>query len=145
MYPGVFKHHPGIVHFECVAHLRRYVLEAVKAGEMAAVPLLKEITRLYRIERQATDLEMTAAQRGALRYAKAKPILKELQRQFRALERDMPLFGKLREAVIYANHRWRNLARYARIECGHILIDQNSIERCFCHRPAYWSQGVIGM
>jgi transposase len=134
MYPGVFKHHPGIVHFECVAHLRRYVLEAVKAGEMAAVPLLKEITRLYRIERQATDLEMTAAQRGALRYAKAKPILKELQRQFRALERDTPLFGKLREAVIYANHRWRNLARYARIECGHILIDQNSIERCF--RPS---------
>ena len=23
MYPGVFKHHPGIVHFECIAHLRR--------------------------------------------------------------------------------------------------------------------------
>ena len=69
-----------------------------------------------------------------VRYAKAKPILKRLQRQFRALERDTPLFGKLREAVVYANHRWRNLARYARIECGHILIDQNSIERCF--RPS---------
>jgi transposase len=134
MYPGVFKHHPGIVHFECIAHLRRYVLEAVKAGEMAALPLLKDITRLYRIERHATDQQMTAAQRGALRYAKAKPILKRLQRQFRALERDTPLFGKLREAVISANHRWRNLARYARIECGHILIDQNSIERCF--RPS---------
>jgi hypothetical protein len=101
---------------------------------MAALPLLKDITRLYRIERQATDRQMTAAQRGALRYAKAKPILKRLQHQFRALERGTPLFGKLREAVIYANHRWRNLARYARIECGHILIDQNSIERCF--RPS---------
>ena len=134
MYPGVFKYYSGIVHFECIAHLRRYVLEAVKAGEKAALPLLKEITRLYRIERQATDRGMNATQRGALRYAKAKPILKRLQRQFRALERDTPLFGKLREAVVYANHRWRNLARYARIECGHILIDQNSIERCF--RPS---------
>jgi transposase len=134
MYPGVFKHYSGIIHFECIAHLRRYVLEAVKAGERAALPLLKEITRLYRIERQATDRGMNAAQRGALRYAKAKPILKRLQRQFHALERDMPLFGKLREAVVYANRRWRNLARYARIECGHILIDQNSIERCF--RPS---------
>jgi len=111
MYPGVFKHHPGIVHFECIAHLRRYVLEAVKAGEVAAVPLLKEITGLYRIERQATERGMNADQRGALRYAKAKPILKQLQRQFRALERDTPLFDKLREAVIYANHRWRKLAR----------------------------------
>ena len=134
MYPGALKHHTGIVHFECVAHLRRYVLEAVKAGEISAVPLLKDITRLYRIERQATDAGMNAAQRGALRYVKARPILKRLQRQFRALERGTPLFGKLREAVIYANHRWRNLARYARIECGHILIDQNSIERCF--RPS---------
>jgi hypothetical protein len=51
--------------------------------------------------------------------------------RFRALERDAPLFGKLREAVTYANGRWRNLARYARVDCGHVLIDQNSIERCF--------------
>jgi transposase IS66 family protein len=97
VYPGVFKHYPGIVHFECIAHPRRYVLEAVKAGERAALPLLKEIARLYRIERQATDQQMNAAQRGALRYAKAKPILKRLQRQFRALERDVPLFCRNRD------------------------------------------------
>ena len=77
---------------------------------------------------------MNAAQRGALRYAKAKLILKRLQRRFRALERDTPLFGKLREAVIYANHRWRNLARYAESSAVTSLIDQNSIERCF--RPS---------
>lgn len=138
MYPGVFKHYARIARFECIGHLRRYVLEAVKAHEAQAVPLLKLITRLYRIERQATALGLDAARRGALRHAKAKPILKQLQRQFRALEQDAPLFGKLREAVVYANHRWRNLARYAHINHGHILIDQNSIERCF--RP-----GKIGL
>jgi hypothetical protein len=36
MYPGVFKHRPNIIHFECIAHLRRYVLEAVKADEAQA-------------------------------------------------------------------------------------------------------------
>jgi hypothetical protein len=43
MYPGVFKHRPNIVPFECIAHLRRYVLEAVKADEAQALPLLKDI------------------------------------------------------------------------------------------------------
>ncbi len=46
MYPGVFRHYPGVVQFECVGHLRRYVLEAVKAREMQALPLLKDITEL---------------------------------------------------------------------------------------------------
>jgi transposase len=138
MYPGVFQHYPGVVRFECIGHLRRYVLEAVKAHEMQAVPLLQDITELYAIEQQAKDLGLNHVRRGAWRHAKAKPVLKRLQRHFRALERDAPLFGKLREAVTYANGRWRNLARYARVDCGHILIDQNSIERCF--RP-----GKVGL
>jgi hypothetical protein len=134
MYPGVFKHYPGVVHFECIGHLRRYVLEAIKAREMQAVPLLKNITELYAMGQQAKDLGLSHAQRGALRHAKARTVLKRLQRRFRALERQAPLFGKLREAVTYANGRWRNLARYARVDYGHILIDQNAIERCF--RPS---------
>ena len=131
MYPSVFKHRPNIEHFECIAHLRRYVLEALKSDEAQATPLLKDITELYRIERQATALELSLQRRGLFRHAKAKPVLKRLQRRFRALEREAPLFGKLREAVSYANRRWRNLARYAKLDHGHIHIDQNPIERCF--------------
>ncbi len=131
MYPGVFKHRPNIVHFECIAHLRRYVLEAIKANEAQALPLLKDITELYRIEKQATNLGLTHGQRGHFRHGKAKPVLKRLQRKFKALERDVPLFGKLREAVTYANGRWPNLVRYAKVSNGHVHIDQNPIERCF--------------
>lgn len=131
MYPSVFKHRPNIERFECIAHLRRYVLEAVKAGETQALPLLKDIGKLYRIETQATELGLSLARRGLLRHTKAKPVLKRLQRRFRELEREAPLFGKLREAVTYAKRRWRNLARYAKVDHGHIHIDQNAIERCF--------------
>ena len=53
MYPGVFKHRPNIRRFECVGHLRRYVLEAIKADEMQALPLLRDIDELYAIERHA--------------------------------------------------------------------------------------------
>ncbi len=131
MYPGVFKHRPNIRRFECVGHLRRYVLEAIKADEMQALPLLRDIDELYAIERQATKLGLTPARRGMFRHAKAKPVLKRLQRRFRALKQDAPVFGKLREAVTYATNRWPNLARYAKVDCGHIHIDQNPIERCF--------------
>jgi transposase len=131
MYPGVFKHRPGVIHIECVGHLRRYVVEALRANEQEALPLLKDITELYRIEQEAQTLALSHEQRGYYRHAKAKPILKRLQRRLRKLEHSGPLFGNLREAVTYANRRWRHLVRYAKVGFGHVNIDQNSIERCF--------------
>lgn len=128
---GVFKHRPGIIHYECAAHLRRYVREALVANELEALPLLKDITELYRIETLADEAALTFEQRGLLRHAKAKPVLKQLQARFVELDRSGPLSGKLREAVTYALKRWRHLAAYAKVGNGHILIDQNPIERCF--------------
>lgn len=128
MYPSVFKHRPNITHIECMAHLRRYVLDAIKSDEHQALPLLKGISELYRIERQAKDRGLTHEQRGYFRHAKAKPVLKRLQAQFRALERTAPPSGNLREAVTYANNRWRHLVRYAKAGFGHVNIDKNPIE-----------------
>jgi transposase len=131
MYPSVFKHRPNIMHIECMAHLRRYVLDAIKSDEHQAVPLMKAITQLYCIERQAKDQGLTHEQRGYLRHAKAKPILKRLQAQFRTLERTAPPSGNLRDAVTYANNRWSHLVRYAKVGFGHVNIDNNPIEGTF--------------
>jgi transposase len=131
MYPSVFKHRPRIRRYECVAHLRRYVLGAVRANELEALPLLKDITELYRIEQLADEVGLIHQQRGYWRHAKAKPILKRLQAQFRALESREDVVGNLREAVTYALARWPHLVAYAKVGNGHILIDQNPIERCF--------------
>lgn len=46
MYPRVFKHRPGVTPIECVAHLRGYVLEAIKSDEREATPLLRDISEL---------------------------------------------------------------------------------------------------
>ena len=131
MYPGVFKHRPNITRYECVGHLRRYVLDAIKANELEALPLLRDITALYQIERQAKKQEMTHEQRGHWRHAKAKPVLKRLQRKFLKLAANPAVTGNLREAVTYATNRWPFLAAYAKLGRGHICIDQNPIERCF--------------
>lgn len=131
MYPGVFKHRPNIVHVECMAHLRRYVLDAIKSDELEALPLLKDITELYRIEKEAKELGLTHERRGYFRHAKAKPVLKRLQRQFVSLDRTAPPSGNLREVITYANNRWQHLVRYAKVGFGHVHIDNNPIERTF--------------
>lgn len=114
------------------------MLEAIKSDEHQAIPLLRDISELYRIERTAQILGLNDAERGFLRHAQAKPVLKRLQRKLRILERTAPPSGNLREAVTYANGRWPHLVRYAKIGFGHTSIDQNAIERCF--RP-----GKVGL
>jgi transposase len=134
MYPAAFKERPGITHIECVNHFRRYVLAAAEAGQKEAVPLLQDITELYAIETEAVDRKLTPAQRGLLRHAKAKPVLKRLQRRLLRLSKrekqgGAPLMGKLRTAVNYGVARWRHLALYAKADKGFVDIDQNPIER----------------
>lgn len=131
MYPRVFKHRPNIIHVECMAHLRRYVLEAIKSDEREALPLLRDISELYRLERVAKDRQLTDEQRGYFRHAKAKPVLKRLQAKFRELERTAPSTGNLREAITYATNRWRHLVRYAKAGFGHVHIDNNRMEDKF--------------
>jgi transposase len=131
MYPNVFKHRPNIVHVECMAHLRRYVLDAIKSDEREALPLFKDICELYRLERVAKDRQLTDEQRGYFRHARAKPVLKGLQAKLRELERTAPPTGNLREAVTYAKNRWPHLVRYAKTGFGHVHIDNNAMEQKF--------------
>jgi len=131
MYPSVFKHRPNILHVECMAHLRRYVLDAIKSDEHQGLPLLRDISELYRLERVAKDRNLTDEQRGYFRHAKAKPVLKRLQGKLRELQRTAPPTGNLRDAVTYANNRWPHLVRYAKAGFGHVHIDNNRMEEKF--------------
>ena len=105
MYPSAFKHRPNIVHVKCHIHLRRYVLDAIKFDEHQAVPPMRGITALHRIEVQADALNLTSERRGLHRHAKSKPILKRLRRKFRKFAHTAPSSGHLRDAVTYANNR----------------------------------------
>jgi transposase len=134
MYPAAFKERPGIVHIECMNHFRRYVLAAVEAGQKEAVPLLQDISEIYAVETEAAARKLPPEQRGLLRHAKAKPLLRRLQRKLLQLSKrekqgGEPLLGKLGTAVNYGVSRWRHLALYAKADNGFVNIDQNPIER----------------
>lgn len=129
-YPSAFSQRPRAVHVECVNHLRRYVLKAVKAGHKEAIPLLGEIEKLYKIEAEAREQELTPHAREKLRQAKARPVLEGLKGEFLKLQqRKEPLMGRLKEAVTYATSRWDHLALYAEPGYGYVEIDQTAIER----------------
>ena len=129
LYASLAKDRPGMTRFGCMAHCRRKVADAAKAGEPAAGPLLLAIGKLYALEKQAEALELDDHQRAALRYAKARPILKDLQRRFAALQATELPQSLLGKAARYALNRWPELARYAKAAYGHVRIDNNPVER----------------
>jgi transposase len=129
-YPRAFSQRPRVVHIECMNHLRRYVFKAVKAGHKEAIPLLVEIEKLYAIEAEARKQGLATQMRGALRQAKAMPVLESLKGEFLKLkQRKEPLMGHLKEAVTYATNRWDHLVLYAESGYGYVEIDQTAIER----------------
>lgn len=129
-YRSAFSQRPRVVHIECMNHLRRYVLKAVKAGHKEAIPLLMDIEKLYKIEAEAREQGLTPQMRAQLRQAKARPLLAGLKCELLKLQqRKEPLMGHLKEAVTYATNRWDHLALYAEPGYGYVEIDQTAIER----------------
>jgi transposase len=68
-------------------------------------------------------------QRGFLRHAKARPLLKNLQRLFADAQKVALPKSALGEAARYAANQWLELSRYAKAANGKIRIDNNPVER----------------
>jgi len=130
-YESFLKDKPRIIHAGCMAHLRRYVVEALEAGVHLEIVarLLSDIGRLYRIETEAKEQALSAADRSQLRQRESAPVLERLHQQFqRIADTELPQ-SRLGKAAAYALARWQTLTRYAEPGMGHVLIDQNSVER----------------
>jgi transposase len=113
------------------AHLRRYVVEALEAGLKLDIVarLLGDIALLYRIETQAKDQKLSPEERALLRQRESLPILDRLHQQFVVISQTELPQSALGRAATYALNRWQTLTRYAQPGMGHVLIDQNSVER----------------
>ncbi len=130
-YDSFLRDKPRIIHAGCMAHLRRYVVEALEAGvhlEIVA-QLLTDIALLYRIETEAKRQALSHAARAELRQRESVPILERLHGQFKLIAQSELPQSRLGKAAAYALARWGTLTRYAEPGMGHVLIDQNSVER----------------
>jgi transposase len=112
----------------CMAHIRRKFHEALDDQPRYAAWVLKQIARLYRIERTLRNLGADFGDRRAMRQRRAKPIHRWLGRALvglRAHPSVLPSspFGK---ALDYALHQWHLHASY--LENGEMEIDNNLVE-----------------
>jgi hypothetical protein len=117
----------GVIEVACWAHARRKFYEAQSSDVMRSTVMLAYIRLLYDVEREAREQKLSAEQRRALRQARSKPILRDIQTY---LETERPkVLPKSPEgqAIAYALSNWQALPRYC--EDGDLAIDNNGAER----------------
>jgi transposase len=131
VYDRFLRERPHIIHAGCMAHLRPYVVEALEAGIKLDIVarLLWDIALLYRIETQTKEQKLSHEERSVLRQRESLPVLERLHQQFVVITQSELPQSPLGRAATYALNRWQTLARYAEPAMGHVLIDQNSVER----------------
>lgn len=117
-----------IIHLCCWAHARREFEKALANDEKRATLALGFIRELYKIERQAKDEAMTAAQRKELRLEKSLPVLNAFGKWLTGeyIGGEMLPQSTIGKAFAYTLKRWDKLMVY--LQDGSLEIDNNLIE-----------------
>lgn len=114
----------GVTVIHCMAHARRYFVEAENNDKARSAHALFEIQKLYEIERQIKEL--TIEERLKMRQEQAVPILKGLQEWMVEQLKVVTPKSAIGEALAYAMKRWEKLSAYT--GDGRLEIDNNKIE-----------------
>lgn len=121
-----------ITHVGCWSHSRRKFKDVTKALGNTAVPsgsavtALKFISRLYRIEREALEKELSAEQLYEERQARAVPVLEEFKKWLDSRVEKVPPKSLLGKAINYTLGQWGRLQNYTK--SGFVRIDNNLVE-----------------
>ena len=120
-----------ITRLGCWAHVRRKFMEVQKtrgkkhkSGMSDAV--LKQISRLYHIEKQIRRQQLSAEQACAYRQEQAQPVIDQIGQYLKDYADKVPPSSLLGKAVTYARHQWPQLTVY--LEDGRLHIDNNLVE-----------------
>jgi transposase len=119
---------PAIIHAGCMAHARRPFAELVKLAKTTGKShqAIAFFQKLYAIEKEAREKNLSFEQRLSLRQEKALPILHEMREWLdKSLLHAQPA-SKLKNALLYLHERWKSLILYA--SDGKLEIDNNSTE-----------------
>lgn len=115
-----------LTHYGCMAHVRRKYVEAEKNDGKRSKQMLDLISRLYGIEKQARESEMSVEQRYALRQEKAKPVMENIKAWLDENVYQVTPDSKIGKAIKYMLGQWVKLEGYT--ENGLVEIDNNLAE-----------------
>lgn len=113
----------------CNAHARRKFEPIAKAskGHGIAKQALQYYQKLYKVEREAKDKQLTHDERYTLRQEKSKPIVEELNAWLDKIQPTVLPQSALGKAVAYAIRHREGLIRF--LNDGRLEIDNNHTER----------------
>jgi transposase len=112
----------------CMAHIRRKFVDAHKVAKNDPRPaqIIAGMKGLYKVEKEAREAGLDAAQRRALRQEKSAELMKTLQAQILELRQAVLPASALGKACSYALNQWQRVSRY--LEYGQVEIDNNLCE-----------------
>ena len=115
-----------VTHLACWAHARREFEKALDNDKPRAEKALLMIQKLYAVERQAKQDNLTAKQIKELRLEESLPVINEMGKWiFEQIKATLPK-SQIGKAMAYAYARWDALSVY--LYDGSLLIDNNQIE-----------------
>lgn len=118
----------NVTHLNCWAHARREFEKAQSNDQHRATKALLFIQALYKVEREAKEGNLDAAQRKELRLDKSLPIINEFGKWMTDEIKSGEILPKsqIGKAMGYSLNRWDNLSVY--LNDGNLEIDNNLIE-----------------
>ena len=112
----------------CHAHARRPFAELAKLSKISGLAhdALKFYKKLYAIEREARENNLSSEDRYLLRQEKASPVLKTFKEWLDHYVLKTPEQSKIGKAIRYCLNNWTDLTNY--LQDGRIEIDNNLLE-----------------
>ena len=110
----------------CMAHARRKFEHALDNDKERAEYVLKQMQKLYEVERKARDENYSYDQRYELRQIESVPVLKSLHIWLKENIILVTPKSTIGEAIAYSLARWEKLCIYA--QDGKLEIDNNLVE-----------------
>jgi transposase len=111
-----------------MAHTRRPFAKLVKIAKKAgkAHQILSMITKLYQIEQEARNKQLSPDKRYQLRLEKAEPILNKIKQWLDRFINAVPPSSTIGKGISYMLNRWGELTAY--LKDGRLEIDNNWVE-----------------
>ena len=110
----------------CMAHARRYFEQALDNDKKRADYVLKEMQKLYAVEKHCRENKLTAEERLQQRQQNSLPVLQSLHQWLKEEVVKVTPGSTIGKAIAYALPRWDKLMLYC--TNGKLEIDNNLIE-----------------
>lgn len=122
----IYEKKDGITLFGCMAHARRKFEKAKDNDLKRAEYVLERMQKLYMIEREARENDLSPEQRRDLRTEQSLPVLEELEKWMKEQLPDVLPKSSIGQAIAYTLGLWPRLTRYT--QHGQVEIDNNLVE-----------------